>query len=65
MLAVQVIRARAREAVKLAKDGFESSFSNQGNFKYTTAPPDDDLVVPTNRRKQMVGSNYGRCWKCC
>ncbi len=51
-----MIRARAREAVQRAKDGIESSFSNQGPFKYTTAPADDDLVVPTNRRKGTVWS---------
>jgi hypothetical protein len=48
----QVIRARAKEAVKRAKDGLESGFSSQG---YGQAAPIDDIGDPRiNRRKPLV-----------
>ena len=50
----QVIRARAKEVVKRAKDGLETGFSRQGHGQYSTAPIDDVGDLDIDRKKIPV-----------
>jgi hypothetical protein len=50
----QVIRARAKEAVKRAKDGFDIGFSSQVYGQYSTPPIDDAGDLQINRRKKPM-----------